>query len=93
VVEATEAVLAGIYRRQPPLRELIGNGWLLLSAIHPETGAISVFEPARGFVPWSGGLGPLPVVERSTDWYDGHSEPRPPALIRQPLIREVRHAG
>lgn len=91
VVEATEEVLAAIYQRQPPLRELIGNGWLLLSAIHPETGAISVFEPAKGFVPWQDQQAPLPRVARSTDWYAGYSEPRPPALISTP--EEAAHVA
>ena len=89
VVEATEEVLATIYERQPPLRELIGNGWLLLSAIHPLTGAISVFEPDRGFIPWCQERESLPMVARSTDWYDGYIEPRPPVLIRQPELPEA----
>ncbi|WP_045225906.1 DUF2309 domain-containing protein [Methyloterricola oryzae] len=97
IVEATEEVLAGIYQRQPPLRELIGNGWILLSAVHPDTGAISVFDPERGFVPWSDDTQPLPVVDRSGSWYQGHTEPRPPCLIdvdgpRLPA-REATHAG
>jgi len=84
VCEAREEVLAGIYRRQPILRELIGNGWLLLSALDPDTGALSSFEPGRGFVPWAGGSARLPVAERSADWYGGHSGPRPPALLLYP---------
>jgi hypothetical protein len=84
VCEAREEVLAGIYRRQPILRELVGNGWLLLSALHPDTGALSAFEPGRGFVAWAGGAEPLPVAERSVDWYADHSDPRPPALLRYP---------
>ena len=93
VVEAAEDVLASIYRRQAPLQELIGNGWLLLSALHPETGAISMFEPETGlFVPWSSEQGPLPMVEKSTDWYGGQTEPLPPALIVTPAIKG-RHAG
>ncbi|MBS1211392.1 MAG: uncharacterized protein H6R26_8 [Proteobacteria bacterium] len=93
IVEATESVLIEIYRRQPALRELIGNGWLLLSAIHPDTGALSVFDPLRGFQPWCDSRPPLPVVDQSADWYRGHSEPRPPALIKVPASPEVRHAG
>jgi hypothetical protein len=65
------------------LRELIGNGWLLLSAIHPETGALSYFDPKRGFIAWRGER-QLPVVERSGDWYAGHAGPLPPALIARP---------
>jgi len=83
VVEHKTEVLAAIYERQPSLQELIGNGWVLLSAIDPDTGDISMFVPGRGFVPWNRELRPLPVVERSPDWYAGHTEPLPPALIRQ----------
>jgi hypothetical protein len=78
----------------PPLRQLIDGGWLLLAAIHPETGAISVFNPKQGFVPWKSYRepSPLPVVERSTDWYDGYSDPRPPALIEPKQTMETYHA-
>lgn len=83
VVEHRTEVLAAIYERQPALQELIGNGWVLLSAIDPDSGEISMFVPGRGFVPWNQELDPLPVVERSTDWYVGHTEALPPALIQQ----------
>jgi uncharacterized protein YbcC (UPF0753/DUF2309 family) len=82
-VEASEAVLTAIYKRQPPLRELIGHGWLLLSAIHPETGEISCFDPERGFIPWNGDKR-LPSARRSIDWYQGHAEPLPPTLTAYP---------
>lgn len=84
VCEATEATLTAIYRRQQALRELIGNGWLLLSAIHPETGAISSFDPQGGFIPWRGKPAKLPVVSRSTDWYDGRHEALACALTLHP---------
>jgi uncharacterized protein YbcC (UPF0753/DUF2309 family) len=83
VVEHKPEVLSAIYRRQPALQELIGNGWVNLAALDPDTGVISQFVPGRGFVVWERELRPLPVVEKSTDWYAGHSEPLGPALIRQ----------
>jgi hypothetical protein len=86
VVEARTEVLARIYERQPPLQELVGNGWLLLSAIDPETGAITTFRPGVGFEPWTGTPEPLPLVDRSPAWYAGHHGPLPPALIRQPPV-------
>ena len=36
IVEAKTRVLTAIYERQPPLQELIGNGWLLLAAKDPD---------------------------------------------------------
>jgi len=84
LVEATPEVLTKIYQRQPPLQELIGNGWMLLSAKHPHTGDIAVFRPGQGFVPWQGRVAPLPTVASSAHWYQGHSEALPPALIDNP---------
>lgn len=87
LVEAKTETLAAIYQRQPPLQQLIGKGWLLLSAKDPDSDAIQVFDPERGFVPWDGG-GEAPArVTHSHDWFHGHSEPLPPALIAQ----EARH--
>jgi len=81
VVEATTEVLTRIYQRQPPLQELIGNGWLLLAAKDPHSDAIQVFDPASGFRPWEGGVTDLPVVATSPDWYRDHTGPLTPALI------------
>jgi uncharacterized protein YbcC (UPF0753/DUF2309 family) len=83
VVEARIEVLTRIYERQPPLQELIGNGWLLLSAMDPDSGTLQVFQPDTGFVPWQGDVRPLPETDRSRDWYAGHSDPLTPALVRQ----------
>jgi len=81
VVEASTEVLTKIYQRQPPLQQLIGNGWMLLSAKDPRSGEITVFKPEAGFIPWQGKVEPLPMVASSTDWYRGRHEPLTPALI------------
>ncbi len=81
VVEASLETIAEIYQRQPPLQELIGNGWLLVSAMDPQSGEISLFDPARGFIPWQGKQQPLPSVNSSTSWFAGHSEPLSPARV------------
>ena len=81
LVEASVETLTAIYERQPPLQQLIGNGWLLVSAKNPDSGEISVFKPDQGFVPWKGKISPLPTAATSTDWYQGHHEPLSPALI------------
>ncbi len=81
VVEARVEVLATIYGRQPSLRELIGGAWVHVIAKDPDSGEFSIFDPARGFVPWSGPPRPLPERARSGDWYRGHVDPLSPALI------------
>ncbi|MCB1776572.1 MAG: DUF2309 domain-containing protein, partial [Candidatus Competibacteraceae bacterium] len=81
VVEARIETLSAIYGRQPPLQELIGNGWVHVIAKDPDTGEFAVFDPAQGFVAWTGPVKPLPVCRRSGDWYRGHTGPLSPALI------------
>jgi uncharacterized protein YbcC (UPF0753/DUF2309 family) len=88
VVEQTTEVLSALYQRQPALQELIGNGWIVLAAKHPESGEIQLFDTAQGWQVWrenGGGAGRMAEVERSLDWFSGHSEPLPPALLRRPL--------
>ncbi len=83
LVEAKIEVLTKIYKRQPALQELVGNGWLLLSAKDPDSEKISVFDPVQGFISWHSNEHDLPVVDNSTQWYDGHQQPLPPAFIKQ----------
>lgn len=84
VVEQTTELLTKIYQRQPPLQELVGNGWVQLAAKDPESGDIHLFEPNRGWVPWQPPERPLRRVERSLDCYAGQSGPCPPVLIAAP---------
>ena len=86
VVEAKTSVLGEIYGRQESLRELIGGGWILLSAIDPDSGEISVFERGIGFVPWQAEVEELPLAEKSVDCYQGLSVPVSPVLIKQPEL-------
>ncbi|MDH5473015.1 MAG: DUF2309 domain-containing protein, partial [Gammaproteobacteria bacterium] len=86
VVEAKTEILTKIYLRQPMLQELVGNGWLLLSAKDPDSETISVFVPDKGFIEWQGNKSTLPMVNNSTEWYDGHHLPLSPALIKQEVI-------
>ena len=81
VVEASIETLSSIYSRQPELQELIENGWILLSAMDPETAAITVFDPKQGFVPWDGEVQELQQVACSADCYRDRSEPVSPVLI------------
>ncbi|WP_063934789.1 YbcC family protein [Archangium violaceum] len=82
VVEASVAKLAAIYERQAPIRELVGNEWVQLVSVDPETGVMTRFTPKGGFRPVALPSTKLPVVEHSTDWYRGHRDFLPPALIQ-----------
>jgi len=83
LVEVKIDILSKIYSRQPGLQELIGKGWLLLSAKDPDSEIISVFNPDKGFEPWNGHKINLAVVDNSTQWYDGKHEAIDPVLIKQ----------
>ncbi|MEQ1661734.1 MAG: DUF2309 domain-containing protein [Thiobacillus sp.] len=81
VVEQKTEVLTAIYQRQPPLQELVGNGWVQLAAIDPDTAAIHRFLPDKGWVEWQPGAMTLPTVARSQAWTLGKREALSPALI------------
>ncbi|MEZ5600501.1 MAG: hypothetical protein R3F36_05645 [Candidatus Competibacteraceae bacterium] len=66
-------MLAAIYQRQPSLRELIVGDWVHVIAKDPNSGEFSIFDPARGFVPWAGRRSHCPNSTRSGDWYRGHT--------------------
>jgi len=83
IVEADIEVLTAIYQRQPPLQELIGNGWLLLAAKDPDSDAIHLFDADKGWIRWRGPVSPLPTVRESRDYYSGTMEPLDPVLIAQ----------
>jgi uncharacterized protein YbcC (UPF0753/DUF2309 family) len=90
IVEAKLDVVARIYGAHAALQELIGGGWLLVSVVDPDTGAISVFDPACGFVPWEPESTALPLRDKSLDCYQGLSTPVSPMLIRQPVMEGRR---
>lgn len=93
IVEQELDIVTAIYQRQPPLQELIGNGWILLAAKHPEKAEIHFFDPTNGWQAASADLtgahslpASLPEVERSVDWFAGHRGPLPPVLLRRPRV-------
>lgn len=81
VVEQKTDLLTKIYLRQPPLQELVGNGWVQLAAIDPDNGVIQRFIPGTGWVPWQPGDLDLPRVTNSIDWVLGKREALPPVLV------------
>jgi uncharacterized protein len=90
VIEQTREVVTAIYERQPPLRELIGNGWIVVAVKEPDphSGDLHRFDPARGWLPWQGGA-EVPVAASSAEWLGAHREPLPPALLTPPALLEM----
>lgn len=84
LIEAKTEILGQIYERQAGIRELVGGGWILLGAIDPENGAISIFERGVGFVPWQAEKRPIPLFENSLSYFQNENDPLPPVLIKQP---------
>ncbi|HRB98115.1 MAG TPA: DUF2309 domain-containing protein [Nitrosomonas sp.] len=89
MVEAKNEILGQIYERQAIIRELVGGGWILLSTIDPDTGAISVFERGVGFVPWQTEKKEVPEYDTSIAYYQGSNTPLSPVLIKQPNMTGV----
>jgi hypothetical protein len=83
VVEQKIDVLSAVYQRQPPLQELVGNGWVQLAAKDPDRAEIHRFVPGTGWVKWQPPQFELPKVKRSLEWYRGQREPLAPALIER----------
>ncbi|HRH80966.1 MAG TPA: DUF2309 domain-containing protein [Thiobacillaceae bacterium] len=88
VIEHSLGVITAIYQRQLPIQELVGGGWVTVAAKDPDSAAIHLFDPARGWVLWEGGAA-VPTVDKSEDWFAGHREPLAPVLLEKP----VRVAG
>lgn len=84
IVEHKTTVLARIYGDQPALQELIGGGWLLLAVKDPDSEAIYMFDPDKGFVPWQEAGKTLAEFDHSMDCYAHSHVPIGPALIRRP---------
>lgn len=84
VVDASPEALLGIAGRQAEVAELVVNGWVQLVSVHPETGAINVFDRG-GFVPYEPQPTLLPVVEHSPAWHMRTREHITPALVRSAL--------
>ena len=81
VIEQKIDLITAIYQRQPPLQELVGNGWVQLAAKDPDSPAIHRFLPGTGWVRWEPPAVPPARVARSPEAYLGHRGPRPPTLL------------
>lgn len=80
-IETTTAALEEVVRRQPAVAELVKNEWVRVAVIDPATGMIQTLSTAQGFRYWEPPPEPPAQVRRSADWYHGHSDFIPPALL------------
>ncbi len=81
MVEAKTETLTEIYKRQASIQQLVGNGWLLLSAKDPDSAEIHTFNPDIGWELWEDNGEALPTVKNSQEWYQGSHDHLSPALI------------
>ena len=84
VIEQQLDIITAIYQRQPPLQELVGNGWVIVAAKDPASGAIHLFDPDAGWQAWQGRQA-VPTVPQSRDWFLGKRAALPPVLLEKPL--------
>ncbi len=87
IVTASTDILGKIYAKQPSIQQLVGNAWVQLVAMDPQTNAFSVFVPGTGFVPWKPRGEKIPTVKSSKQWYDGKMDFLDPVLIRPEVAR------
>ena len=92
MVEASIDTLTEIYKRQASIQQLVGNGWILLSAKDPESAVIHTFNPNKGWKLWEAPAeANITTVKQSQDWYSGHYDHISPALIDR-QENGVKHA-
>lgn len=87
IVEAKTSVLERIYTEQASLRELIGGGWLHLTAKDPDSDALFIFIPDTGFIPWQAAPINIPMADNSLACYKNEISPVAPMLIKQPELQ------
>lgn len=92
MVDATPEALLGVAGRQAEVAELVTKEWVQLVSVHPETGAMLVFDRGQ-FVPYTPRPTLLPVVEKSPDWHLRSRAHLTPALVRRALPPEVVGPG
>jgi hypothetical protein len=80
IIEARPEQLEAILARQPALRRLVVNRWILVVAYDPTTNEMWFFEET-GFVPYVPEVTALPSVETSAQWYGGRREHLMPCSV------------
>ncbi|MEE9310153.1 MAG: DUF2309 domain-containing protein [Cocleimonas sp.] len=90
MVEAKTETLTEIYKRQPSIQALVGNGWLLLSAKDPDSAEIHTFDPNVGWELWEDETD-VATVKDSQTWYRDHYDHISPALIEKYSMEKSSH--
>lgn len=84
VVETTPARLAKVIAANPVLTQMIGNEWIRLSTLDPDTGEVHVYRHGE-YVLMPPMAVALPEASSSVAWYSGKSEHLPIARISAAL--------
>ena len=80
IVEAAPESILEVAAHSSEVLELVGNEWVRVVSVHPQTGAMTVFEQGA-FRPYLPGNGELPVVRDAVQWYRGKLGFLSPVLI------------
>jgi hypothetical protein len=81
VIETTPERLMNALDASPPLKQLVGNRWIRVATIDPESGCVHVLRDS-GFQEFEGSVERLPVAFSSAEWYRGKLQHLPMAWIQ-----------
>lgn len=81
VIETTVDALEKVLAAHAAVKEFVVNRWIRVAVMHPETGRIQLRRD-HGYEDLEGVPAELPVAASSHDWYSGHLDHLPLAVIR-----------
>jgi uncharacterized protein YbcC (UPF0753/DUF2309 family) len=81
VIETTAALLEKVLAENPLVNEFVVNRWIRVAIMDPESGRIQIRRNG-GYEALEGAPPPLPEVANSHDWYHGHLDHLPVAVIK-----------
>jgi uncharacterized protein len=84
VIETTAEALERVLTANPAVHEFVVNRWIRMAIMHPESGRIQLRRD-HGYEDVDGVKAPLPAVASSHQWYNGHLDHLPLAVIKGDL--------
>ena len=81
VIETTAELLEKVLAENPLVNEFVVNRWIRVAIMDPESGRIQIRRNG-GYEALEGAPPPLPEVANSHDWYHGHLDHLPVAVIK-----------